>query len=56
MLSAFSTTVHREPCPRLAAREPGWYLDGELIGSTLYCPTDEELAAGAELDLDEAPL
>lgn len=40
--------------PDTLAREPGWYLDGELIGGTLYCPTDAELAAGAQLDLEGA--
>jgi hypothetical protein len=42
-------TAARQP---ITCREPGWYLDGELIGDTLYTPTDEELDAGAQLDLD----
>lgn len=59
MLHAYPFTVHtdtrRAACARLAAREPGWYLDGELIGDTHYCPSDDELEAGAELDLDALP-
>jgi len=32
----------------------GWYLDGEQIGDWRYCPTDEELEAGAQQWLDGA--
>jgi hypothetical protein len=47
MLHALTPACHPITC-----REPGWYLDGELIGDTWYAPTDEELDAGAQLDLD----
>jgi hypothetical protein len=44
--------LHAQTAARQQCREPGWYLDGELIGDTWYAPTDEELDAGAQLDLD----
>lgn len=49
MLHAPIVTAQDDTLP---CREPGWYLDGELIGGTWYTPTDDELAAGAQLDLD----